>query len=233
MDKIQKRNRTFAALLVVGSLISFVLYMTIHSNRFNLPESLYSIVNGVLKTGLVVFLLLSVFYVIVNILSLNAKGILSSLLITLIILGLNSITIVPDERMPPGPIICRSNLKMLSLATYLYHEYNKVWPDQTNWCDSLKPYTKEDDGSDFQCPVDEIGPCSYAMNENIPTDANALPPDLVLLFESAPGWNQAGGPDDVVTDRHGNPSANIAFADGHVEFVEAEDIPSLRWKVEE
>jgi len=72
------------------------------------------------------------------------------------------------------------------------------------------------------------------MNENIPADANDLPGDLVLLFESAPGWNQVGGVDDVVTDRHGenNPGANIAFADGHVEFIKSEDIPNLRWTVD-
>ncbi|MCI0498825.1 MAG: hypothetical protein L0Y36_03965 [Planctomycetales bacterium] len=71
------------------------------------------------------------------------------------------------------------------------------------------------------------------MNENIPADANDLPPDLVLLFESAPGWNQTGGPEDVVTDRHdkNNPGANIAFADRHVEFVETQDIPALRWTI--
>jgi prepilin-type processing-associated H-X9-DG protein len=85
----------------------------------------------------------------------------------------------------------------------------------------------------LQCPSDKIGPCSYAINENMPSDANELPPDLVLLFESAPGWNQTGGPDDVVIDRHGKPGANIAFADGHVEFVEAEEIPKLRWTVED
>ena len=54
----------------------------------------------------------------------------------------------------------------------------------------------------------------------------------MLLFEAAPGWNQVGGPDDVVIDRHSKPGANIAFADGRVEFVAAEDIPNLRWTVE-
>jgi prepilin-type processing-associated H-X9-DG protein len=80
--------------------------------------------------------------------------------------------------------------------------------------------------------MDKTGPCSYAMNDNIPADANDLPPDLVLLFESTPGWNQVGGADDVITDRHGKPGANIAFADGHVEFVKPETIPTLRWTIE-
>ncbi|MHC5083685.1 MAG: H-X9-DG-CTERM domain-containing protein [Planctomycetota bacterium] len=67
------------------------------------------------------------------------------------------------------------------------------------------------------------------MNETIPADVNELPPDLVIFFESAPGWNQVGDADDVVTDRHKRPGANIAFADGHVEFVPTEDIPKLCW----
>jgi len=114
----------------------------------------------------------------------------------------------------------------------MYHaDNNNQWP-LNNWCDTLKPYYEND--KYCLCPKDKTGPCSYAMNENIPADENDLPPDLVLLFESAPGWNQSGGTDDVVTDRHGekNPGANIAFADGHVEFVKPEDIPTLRWRLE-
>jgi len=101
-----------------------------------------------------------------------------------------------------------------------------------NWCDALKNKPTFDSDS-LKCNYDKTGPCSYAMNENIPNDVTDLPDDLVLLFESAPGWNQAGGPDDVVTDRHGRPGANIAFADGTVQFVKPEDIPTLRWTVED
>ena len=84
----------------------------------------------------------------------------------------------------------------------------------------------------YICPKDLTGPCSYAMNENIPAGATELPDDLVIFFESAPGWNQTGGADDVVTDRHNKPGANIAFANGDVRFVDAEDIPNLRWTIE-
>jgi prepilin-type processing-associated H-X9-DG protein len=78
------------------------------------------------------------------------------------------------------------------------------------------------------------------MNENIPADTKELPGDLVLLFESTSGWNQTGGADAVVTDRHKRPGASFAFGDGHVEygpveFGEAEAIPDLRfrWTLEE
>lgn len=124
---------------------------------------------------------------------------------------------------------------MLGICCLEYHDKNKVWPIPQNWCDLLKPYREDMNPKICLCPKDKTGPCSYAMNKNIPAEAKELPPDLVLLFESAPGWNQTGGSDDVVTDRHdkNNPGANIAFADGHVEFVKAEDIPKLRWTVED
>ena len=114
-----------------------------------------------------------------------------------------------------------------------YHEDNdNQWPQKHVWCDVIKPYYE--DKEVLKCLKDKIGPCSYAMNENIPADAKDLPPDLVLLFECTPVWNQIGGADDVVTDRHGekNPGANIAFADAHVEFVDTDKIPTLRWTVE-
>ena len=133
----------------------------------------------------------------------------------------------------PPQRLCRIHLRQLDIGLLLYHEENEVWIDKKSWCDLLEPYLGDGYRDVFLCPEDKTGPCSYAMNENIPAGANELPGDMVLLFESAPGWNQTGGADDVVTDRHKRPGANIAFADGHVKFVPAEDIPNLRWTVDE
>jgi prepilin-type processing-associated H-X9-DG protein len=133
---------------------------------------------------------------------------------------------------PPEKIICSANIRALKICTLIYHDDNKSWP-ANNWCDLIKPYVENENPKDFQCPSDKIGPCSYAMNVHIPAEAEELPGDLVVLFESAPGWNAVGGVADVVTDRHGRPGANIAFADGRVEFVEAADIAKLRWVVED
>jgi len=137
---------------------------------------------------------------------------------------------------PPKGTICGTGLKKLSDYCVVYEHNKGSLPNLSDWCDLLGPYVEPDIpsvlNSVYQCPVDETGPCSYAMNENIPADAKELPADFVLLFESAPGWNQVGGPDDLVIDRHERPGANIAFGDGHVEFIEPEDISTLRWTLD-
>ena len=46
-------------------------------------------------------------------------------------------------------------------------------------------------------------------------------------------WNQIGGPEDIVIDRHFRKGCNILFADGHSHWVSLEDIPNLRWTIEE
>jgi prepilin-type processing-associated H-X9-DG protein len=150
--------------------------------------------------------------------------------ITLAIIILALLPYIPDERQPAKMFICGVNLKHFGAALQLYREQNKIWITHNNWCDAIKPYLACNDNQAYRCPFDKIGPCSYAMNKNIPADVNDLPPDLVLLFESAPGWNRTGGSDDVVTNRHNKTNkAYVVFADGHIEFVPADKIQALRW----
>ena len=166
----------------------------------------------------------------------NQKGrrtfIILFVIIAIIALALSIIIPVLKRAYPTAKlIVCKSNIRQLDIAFLLYHEDNKMWAVKQDWCDLIKPYIGEENSRVFRCREDKTGPCSYAMNENIPADVNELPADLVVLFEAASGWNQIGGADDVVTDRHGKPGANIAFADGRVEFVAAEEIAGLRWTI--
>jgi prepilin-type processing-associated H-X9-DG protein len=157
-----------------------------------------------------------------------------SLLSTGVLLLLCINLVIPEFTRPYGykAQLCRTYIRTLWSAFQFYKDDNGQWPDAAQWCDRI--VQKFDVNPQYmRCPYDKSDLCSYALNENIPADANDLPPNLVLLFESAPGWNQVGGPGDVVTDRHdkNNPGANIAFADGHVEFVPADKIPTLRWTI--
>jgi len=162
---------------------------------------------------------------------------LGTFIFTFLILFLGTTIIAPaflEARKAAYRINCGYSIRILGSSWQMYALDYDSYPKKANWCDLTKPYLEENDNLEyFICPNDKTGPCSYAMNENIPDDANELPDDLVLLFESTPGWNQIGGPDDVVTDRHKRPGASVTFAGGRVEFVKPEDIPNLRWTVEE
>jgi len=70
------------------------------------------------------------------------------------------------------------------------------------------------------------------MNKNIEILGTSSPSDMVLLFETGPGWNQSGGPEILTTDNHQGEGCNIVFVDGHVEFVKTEDLNNLKWTSE-
>ena len=46
-------------------------------------------------------------------------------------------------------------------------------------------------------------------------------------------WNQVGGPEILTIENHQGDGCNIVFNDLHVEFVMADGLDELKWKVEE
>lgn len=79
----------------------------------------------------------------------------------------------------------------------------------------------------FRCPGKSEGKCNYAMNRYI--ENSNMSPDIVLLFETEPGWNQFGGPEILSTGNHRGEGCNILFSDGYAKFVKTEEINSLKW----
>lgn len=71
------------------------------------------------------------------------------------------------------------------------------------------------------------------MNKNMEKLGTKAPSNMVLLFESYPGWNQSGGPEILTTDNHHGEGCNVLFNDLHVEFVKTEDINDLKWTAEQ
>jgi prepilin-type processing-associated H-X9-DG protein len=125
--------------------------------------------------------------------------------------------------------VCASNLKQLSIAATMYAEEKGQYPTADKWCDLLEPYYKNE--KILVCPgagrpEAGEGRCDYAINPNA---KKGCPADMVLFFESKPGWNPAGGPELAATENHHKDGCNVAFCDGRVEFVKAEDIDSLKW----
>jgi prepilin-type processing-associated H-X9-DG protein len=137
-------------------------------------------------------------------------------------------------------MVCATNLSGLGKAMLIYaNDYNDIFPTTSKWCDLLVEYQNVSKQT-FACPaaltkyrsVRFIDQCNYAMNKNVEKLGENAPPDMVLLFESQPGWNQSGGPEILTTDNHYE-GCNIAFVDGHVEFAKTKDLKNLRWTTRE
>ncbi len=130
-------------------------------------------------------------------------------------------------------IHCQANVKGLGCAMQVYaNDYNEKYPASLQWCDLLIKY-EDVQKAQFNCAAAEKGTCNYAMNKNIEKFGVASPAQMVLLFESKPGWNQAGGLELLTTDNHCGEGCNILFNDGHTEFVKRADLNNLLWTVEE
>jgi hypothetical protein len=132
-----------------------------------------------------------------------------------------------------GPRLwCRTNLSSLGRAIHIYSdEYNDTYPAYDKWCDLLIEHGNISK-SVLKCrSARKSRLCDYAMNPNAePSGAS----DMVLLFESEPGWNQYGGEELLRLGKHGGiESSSILFNDGHVGFVRRIDHGKLKWEDEQ
>jgi len=160
---------------------------------------------------------------------------LSMLVVLFFLLFLACLYLNRVRTLPP-PDRDMINLHSLGIALEFYQiENDGKYPSEYKWCDLLKEYDIE---KEFICPADEIAGerCSYAMNPYCKPNS---PPDIVLLFESKPGWNRSGGPQLLNPNKHYKrnwlwgykiPGCYILFNDKHVEFVYDKDFNDLKWK---
>ena len=127
-------------------------------------------------------------------------------------------------------LICSTNMDRLGKAMMVYAtEYNDMYPTSSKWCDLLVEKVKVTPML-FKCKGTSNDGCThYAMNKNIEKLGKAASANMVLVFETGPGWNQCGGQEMLTADNHQGEGCNILFADGHVEFVTTQDLPNLKW----
>jgi prepilin-type processing-associated H-X9-DG protein len=126
--------------------------------------------------------------------------------------------------------VCGNNMSALGKSMLIYAgDYDEKYPTPSKWCDLLVEYAEVTPKS-FLCKGAAEGPCNYAMNKNIeklnPTNA---PPDMVLLFETSPGWNQSGGPEILTTENHNGEGCNVLFVDLNVAFIKTNALKDLKW----
>jgi prepilin-type processing-associated H-X9-DG protein len=123
---------------------------------------------------------------------------------------------------------CINNMKQLGLAARMYAEenHNKL-PASKNWSDLLSPTVRNPKA--FVCPTDPTHRSSYSFNAKLSEkNPNEVNPSTVLFFESTGDWNSSGGPEDMVTKRHGS-YVVVCFADGSVRQIRSTNVDTLRW----
>ena len=129
-------------------------------------------------------------------------------------------------------IRCAENLTYLGKAMLIYAgEGDDKYPIADKWCDLLIEHAEVTPKS-FRCKGAPEGPCNYAMNINVEKMSIASQPDMVLLFETTPGWNQVGGSEILTTENHQGEGCNILFVDGHIQFVKTKGLQNLKWESE-
>jgi len=125
---------------------------------------------------------------------------------------------------------CEENLRIISHAMWAYVDNNGgKFPAADKWCSLLVQNTGLRRGR-FICKSAKWGMSNYAINPNAGLDS---PANMILLFETKGGWNQAGGPELLTTDNHDGAGCNVMFVNGYVGFVEAKWVGALKWKIED
>jgi hypothetical protein len=152
-------------------------------------------------------------------------------LITLpIALGFIVPFIAQQGRFRRTPPTCPQNLQNVAMALRLYAEgHDGKFPSAANWCEDATPYLQSPNL--FKCPARPRDRCSYAFNRAIAgRTTSSVPPDTVLLMESARGWNATLGPEDPVSSSPHGDVYSVAFADGSVRELDRNSLPTLRWE---
>lgn len=125
---------------------------------------------------------------------------------------------------------CVENVKAICLAARLHAEDNNgQFPAATNWCDAILPSLPNRET--LHCPSASGRDCTYGLNRAVAGRTMwSIPPDLVMVFETAGGWNVSGGEGNLVPrSPHGNVFV-IGFANGTAREVSEEDLITLRWE---
>ncbi len=153
-------------------------------------------------------------------------GMLASIIILFFIFA--DFTVLKPAKKKLYMITSEENLKFVGVELMRYAlDHNDLYPDPNRWCDLISKnegFNKEI----LRCPDDNEGPCSYALNPEC--RSFFAPNDVVLAFESKPGWNQSGGSQLLYTGYNKLSGCNVLLNDGIVRFIEPNDFNNLKWR---
>jgi prepilin-type processing-associated H-X9-DG protein len=127
-------------------------------------------------------------------------------------------------------IDCVNQVKEIGLAVRLYADENDGQaPAAVNWCDAILPNLPGPES--LRCPSRRDQRSGYGLNRRLAgRTLSSIPPDTVMIFEIAGGWNVTGGEDDLLPRSPHGRQFVVGFADGSVRQVPADELPALRWE---
>jgi prepilin-type processing-associated H-X9-DG protein len=136
--------------------------------------------------------------------------------------------LVGDE---PRLLTCHKNLVQLQHSLEMYcADYDDHYPLAGTWCDVSGPYNWYV-AALYYCPALPRARCGYTCNLSLAgRNRTALkrPETIPLVFDGPGGWNACGGAESFVA-RHRR-FGNMAYADGHVQYLDPKDLGTLTWK---
>lgn len=116
---------------------------------------------------------------------------------------------------------CMSNLKQIALAVMMYAQDNNETLPPEDWVPALRPYLMND--RIFACPTRPHQPVGYAFNKSLlrtPLHKIQNPAETIMLFESKLADDSpVGSAEDVPVEGVHEGGICVAFADGHVEWL--------------
>ncbi len=242
MNEKQDSAKQKLSLFTVCSLIFSILFLiTFHAAIFGSYRILYGEKYAFVYAG--VFLLGSIISIIAFIIHSRLatrkvrglKYVIISAIIVFIALIISLYPAQSSTRTLADRMLYGTNLSGLGKRIIIHTNGNDdQFPDPNQWCDLLIKYV-DATPKEFICRGSNTkeGQSSYAMNANLSgMKLDDIPPDLVLLFETRPGWNQHGSAEILTFNHNEGKGCNVTFVDGHVEFVKAKDVNNLKWEVE-
>lgn len=141
-----------------------------------------------------------------------------------------------SKRASRDTILCQDQMRsMYCELQSIVKEHQTVFPEK--WNDAL---TEEAAISNevFFCRGSgrQMGLSDFAINENVVGKRlSEISQDIVVLFESEPGWNVRGGPAQASFSNHRLGFVricNVILADGSTAAVSRNEINTLQWKCE-
>ncbi len=108
------------------------------------------------------------------------------------------------------------NLVQLGKALRQYAaDFGGTYPTPHLWCDLLTKHT-DISPSALRHPLYRQGPCDFALNPNAEPNS---PGEMIVLFETAPGWNQYGTQEILKIDEDNMCGSHAVHDDHHHVWV--------------